>query len=130
MCLSVTGTNEEWDAYIHEKLNRWPQQTVNLLVEAKVAGRPVYILKFENLKADTVKEMKKVMDFLGFSYTENEVSERLSAGFSKFYRNHTATFSHFTADQEQYIHNVVYSTSQFMKEKGIHDMFPGIDDYL
>ena len=128
--MSFTGTNEEWDKYMHIKLNRWPQQTVNLLIEAKVAGRPVYILKFEDLKADTAKEMKKVTNFLGFSITEEEVAKKLMTGFSKFYRNHTAEFSHFTADQEKYVHSVVYSTSQFMKEKGVYDMFPGIDDYL
>ena len=90
----------------------------------------MHILKFEDMKADTVREIKRVTDFLGFSYNEKEVSVRLGSGFTQFYRNHTAEFSHLTANQEQYIHNVVYSTSQFMRENGIYDMFPGIDEYL
>ena len=77
-----------------------------------------------------MREMKRVTDFLGFSFTEHEVSERLEAGYSKFYRNHTAEFSHFTPEQELYIQDVVASTSKFMKDNGIHDMFPRIDDYL
>ena len=85
---------------------------------------------FEDLKADTVGEMKKVTDFLGFSYTAEEISARLNSGFSQFYRNHTANFTHFTPDQETYIHDVIYNTSQFMGEKGLYDMFPRIDDYL
>ena len=109
---------------------RWPKQTVNLLTEAKLAGRPVYILIFEDLKADTVGEMKKLTDFLGFSYTLEEISARLGGGFSQFYRNHTASFSKFTPDQEKYIQNVVNITSQFMREKGLHDLFPRIDDYI
>ena len=124
------GDNKDWDKYIHVKLSRWPQQTVNLLTEAKLARRPIYILMFEDLKADTVGEMKKVTDFLGFSYTAEEISAQLNSGFSKFYRNHTANFTHFTPDQERYIHDVVYNTSEFMREKGLYDMFPRIDDYL
>ena len=124
------GANKDWNDYIHSKLLRWPQQTVNLLTEAKLAGRPVHILIFEDLKADTVGEMKKLTDFLGFSYTMEEISARLGGGFSQFYRNHTASFSHFTTDQEKYVQDVVYSTSQFMREKGLYDLFPRIDDYI
>jgi hypothetical protein len=126
---SFFGENKDWENYIHLKLPRWPQQTVNLLLEAKTAGRPVYVLVFEDLKAGTAQEMKKLTDFLGFSFSEQEVSDRLAAGFSKFYRNHTAEFSHFTPAQEQYVHDVVSKTSQFMKDNGIYDLFPGIDDY-
>ena len=127
---SFAGENKDWDAYIHSKLPRWPLQIVNLLTEAKLSQRPVHILQFEDLKSDTARELKKVADFLGFSYSLEEVTTRLQAGFTKFYRNHTAQFSHFTAGQEQYIHDVVYRTSQVMRENGLYELFPRIDDYL
>ena len=126
----LAGDNQMWERYIHLKLPRWSHQMVNLLQEAKMATRPVYILVFEDLKADTVGEMKKVTDFLGFSFTEREVAERLAAGFSKFYRNHTSEFNHFTPAQESYISDVVRVTSQFMRDNSIHDMFPRIDEYI
>lgn len=129
-CTSFAGENKDWDAYIHLKLPRWPVQIVNLLTEAKLSQRPVHILQFEDLKSDTARELKKVTDFLGFSYSLEEVSTRLQAGFTKFYRNHTTQFSHFTAVQEQYIHDVVYRTSQVMRENGLYGLFPRIDDYL
>ena len=124
------GANKDWDDYIHSKLMRWPKQIVYLLTEAKLAGCPVHILIFEDLKADTVGEMKKLTDFLGFSYTMEEISARLEDGFSQFYRNHTASFSHFTPDQEKFIQDVVTKTSQFMKENGLYDLFPRVDDYI
>ena len=122
--------NEAWDEYIHLKLFRWPKQITYLLQEAKLAKRPVHVLMFEDLKADTVREMKKVTDFLGFSFTEQEIAERLGMGFSKFYRNHTAEFSYFTAKQESLIHDVVKNTSRILKSNGIYDMFPRIDEYM
>ena len=103
---------------------------VNLLQEAKFSRCPVYVLIFEDLKRDPVTELKKLTDFLGFSLTEQEVSERLGAGFSKFYRNHTAEFSHFTQQQEMYVHHVVSTTLEFMMDHDIYDMFPRIEDYL
>ena len=130
-CLSVlTGENEAWNKYIGLKLFCWPTQITYLLQEAKLAKRPVHVLIFEDLKADTVREMKKVTDFLGFSFTEQEVAKRLGMGFSKFYRNHTAEFSYFTAEQERLIHDVVNHTSRNLKSDGVYDMFPRIDDYL
>ena len=127
---NILGENKDWEKHIYNKLPWWSQQTVNLLMEAKAANHPVYIVKFEDLKADTVREMKRVTDFLGFSYSEQEVSQRLEAGYSKFYRNHTTNYSHFTSEQEQYIRDAVTTTSQFMKDNGIYDMFPRIDEYL
>ena len=125
-----TGENEAWNKHIHLKVFRWPKQITYLLQEAKFAKRPVYVLMFEDLKADTVREMKKVTDFLGFSFTEQEIAERLGMGFSKFYRNHTADFSHFTAKQESLIHDVVNRTARILKSHGVYYMFPRIDDYL
>ena len=130
-CLSVyTGENEDWNKFLHFKLLRWPKQITYLLQEAKFAKRPVHVLMFEDLKADTVREMKSVTDFLGFSFTEQEIAERLGMGFSKFYRNHTAEFSHFTAKQESWIHDVVNRTSRILKSHGLYDMLPRIDEYL
>ena len=95
-----------------------------------MAKRPVLILRYEDLKENTSQEMKRVTDFLGFSYSLDEVAARLEDGYSQFYRNHTVDFTHFTPTQELFIHNMINTTSHLMKEYDIYSMFPHINDYL
>lgn len=95
-----------------------------------MAKRPVLILRYEDLKENTSQEMKRVTDFLGFSYSLDEVAARLEDGYSQFYRNHTVDFTHFTPTQELFICNMINTTSHLMKEYAIYSMFPHINDYL
>ena len=101
-----------------------------LLAEAKVAQCPVLILRYEDLKKHSVPEMKRVTDFLGFSFTKKEVSARLRGGYPQFYRNHTVDFQHFTPAEEQFLHSLIHNTTLLMKEYGVYSMFPHIDQYL
>ena len=49
-------------------------------------GRPVHIVKYEDLKLATLKEVKRMLDFLQFPYEEEELKERITTDFSTFYR--------------------------------------------
>lgn len=95
-----------------------------------MAKRPVLILRYEDLKENTAQEMKRVTDFLGFSYSLDEVAARLENGYSQFYRNHTADFLHFTPAQERFVHNLINTTIHLMKQYDIYGMFPHITEYL
>ena len=88
------------------------------------------ILHFEDLIVETVKEMKKVTDFLGFNISQEEVTHRLGNGYTDFYRNHKANFSHFTSEQESYIHEMIETTVLHMKTHNLYNMFPRIIEYL
>lgn len=88
------------------------------------------MVRYEDLKNNTIMEMKKMIDFLGFSHiSEAEVRERLSKGFTSFYRNHRDNFSHYTDEQKDFIHQQVQDTINALREQGRENVFP-IHEYL
>ena len=87
-------------------------------------------MRYEDLKSDTVKEMKKVMDFLGFPHlSEADITERLGQGYSQFYRNHKDSFEHFTEEQKAFVHKQVVDVISTLKQYGLENAFP-INEYL
>ena len=92
-----------------------------------IAGKnnPFHIVRYEDLKNDTVKEMKKALNFLGFSHiSETDIRERLGEGYNSFYRNHRDDFGHFTEAQKSFVRQQVQDTINTLREHGKEDSFP------
>ena len=87
------------------------------------------MVQYERLKNDTVGEVKRMLEFLGFTYPREEISRRLKEGFTAFYRNHRDEFEHFTPSQKAYLTSIVNETARILKEYDVGDGFP-IHDYL
>ena len=120
--------NEDWDKFVRVRAKRWRDHVTGWIMAAKY--NPLHIVRYEDLKKDTVKEMKKVMDFLGFSdISDSDIKERLGEGYNTFYRNHKDIFSHYTQEQKEFVHQRVEETIEIVKDQGKENLFP-IDLYL
>lgn len=123
-----TENNKDWDKHIREKTKRWSAEVSGWIIAGK--DNPLIVVRYEDLKKDTAKEMKRVMDFLGFSHiSESDIKERLGEGYNSFYRNHKDNFSHYTEGQKSFIRQQVESTINALREHGKENVFP-IDEYL
>ena len=91
---------------------------------------PFLVVRYEDLKSNTIKEMKKVVDFLGFSHiSEADIADKLGEGYNNFYRNHTDSFAHFTDEQKAVVRQQVKEAIKILKEQGRDNLFP-IHEYL
>ena len=123
-----TESNKDWDKYIREKTKRWSAEVSGMIIAGK--DNPFLAVRYEDLKKDTVREMKRVMDFLGFSrISESDIRERLGDGYNNFYRNHKDNFTHYTEEQKLFIRQQVENTINTLREHGKENIFP-IDEYL
>ena len=123
-----TESNKDWDKYIQEKTKRWSAEVSGMIIAGK--DNPFLAVRYEDLKKDTVREMKRVMDFLGFSrISESDIRERLGDGYNNFYRNHKDNFTHYTEEQKLFIRQQVENTINTLREHGKENIFP-IDEYL
>ena len=121
--INVSENHEGWNAHVEEKGKRWSDHITGWIISGK--DNPFHIVQYEDLKNDTVKEMKKVMDFLGFSHlSEADIAERLDQGYNNFYRNHKDDFVHFTEEQKAFVHEQVVNTINTLKEYGLENVFP------
>ena len=77
---------------------------------------PMLTVFFEDLKEDTAREVKRMLDFLEYPYNNAELQATLLGGFNQFYRNHTDTFDHFTADQREAYNTVITDVVKRLKQ--------------
>ena len=84
----------------------------NLLSQRR---HPVLTITYEDLKTNTVAEMLRMLNFLQFPYLREEVEQRLQGGFTKFYRNHTDSFDHFTNEQKVFVNGIISDVVQKLR---------------
>ena len=86
-------------------------------------------MSYEDIKADTLREVKRMLEFLKFPYKESELVERLATEFNDFHRVSHPTFDHYTAEQREYVRAKVKETVQLLK-KWNHTNVAQIEKYL
>ena len=67
----------------------------------------VLVVRYEDIKTDTLGEVKRMLDFLKYPYSDAELRGKLEEDFTTFYRNHSYSFDHFTASQKDYFNDIV-----------------------
>ena len=86
--------------------DRWRRHVCGWLLNGQ--NNPLHIVKFEDLQADTPKEMSKILSFFGgITASHATIASKIGVGYNKFHRNHTDTFHHFTSVQEDYVVNAI-----------------------
>ena len=86
--------------------------------------------RYEDLKLDTFKEVKRMLDFLQFGYDNEELRQRLATNFSTFHRQHTEKeFQHFTSEQRIFVDNGISASVDYLKRYNHGETF-GIEEYL
>ena len=94
-------------------------------------NHPVHVVSYENLQRDAVGEVEKILDFLKFSYTHDDLVERLKQDYSDFQRphSHDTDFQHFSPEQKDYVRNTLMDMIELAKKAGKMDLFH-FDEYI
>ena len=88
---------------------------------------PTLVIRYEDVKQNTIREVKRMLDFLQFPYKEEVIEEQLEKDFSQFRRKHRESFEHFTTKQREHVMKCVQS-SRTELEHQLHMTF-GIEEY-
>ena len=123
----IPGNNSGWNTFLQQKAVRWPTHITSWIVNGR--NNPFYVVRYEDLKSNTTREVQKLLKFLGAPYSEQEINRRLKAGFNDFYRNHHDDFRHFTPEQERFITGLVNQTIATLKVYGLDSVF-SLQEYL
>ena len=84
-CVFVVN-NSAWDRTVKSKFQQWKTHITRWL---KVTNTPVLVVGFENLKNNTFTELKRMLDFLGYPYSDDNVVCAIKSPSEKFHRKHT-----------------------------------------
>lgn len=126
-----TGNCSEWNGFLYGIGPRWKKTIEKWFLDPRSLARPVLVVRYEDLKRDPVKEVKRMLEFLKFTYDEQSLAERLAKKASEsFHRNHTdSNFEHYTTEQKKYINSLLQDTIQLLKQRGVEQRF-NLHEYL
>ena len=71
---------------MQEQIKQWAQYFHVWLTDGIKGKHPVHVVKYEDLKLDTLKGVKGILDFLRFKYDEEELREKIATNFNTFHR--------------------------------------------
>ena len=107
---------------------RWKEMVDNWIIQSK-PQHPVLVVRYEDIKANQVSEVKRILDFLHFPYEEEELHSRLSEGHGSFQRKHTNTFDPYTSTQRKFVKSIVHQTTNLAKLRD-WDSVLRLEEYL
>ena len=76
------------------------------------------------------QEVKRVLKFLQFPYSEEEVGSAVQSGFSSYYRNHTDSFQHFTGEQRMVVNTAISQITTRLRAHNFSDLANHLDTYI
>lgn len=130
--MSPTGDNPKWNTFVHTvipRLRPWNSYFPWMMDEIK-KGHPVLVVKYEDLKSDSLTQVKRMLQFLRVPYSDEELHKRLSTDYGRFHRKHTGVeFDHYTPEQRQYVTAMVLEAVMFLTANNNGTTY-GIEDYL
>lgn len=125
------GNCSEWNGFLYGIGPRWKKTIEKWFLDPRSLARPVLVVRYEDLKRDPVEEVKRMLEFLKFTFDEQSLAERLAKKASEsFHRNHTdINFEHYTTEQKKYINSLLQDTIQLLKQRGVEQRF-NLHEYL
>jgi len=82
------GNNKDWRKFINNSAGKWKKH-INRWLNSRLSNTyTILVVKFENLLTNLRAELKRMMDFLGYPYTEEELDCTINSGTNSFRRNH------------------------------------------
>lgn len=87
-------------------------------------------VRYEDLKTDTVAEVARMLDFLEFPFSREEVEHRIGEGFTQFYRNHTDSFGHFTSEQKIFVNGIIFDVVEKVQNSKYSALASKLQEYV
>ena len=124
----VLSGNDKWRGFAEEYLKKWFMR-LNKWVFMN-DNHPVHVVSYEDLQNDTVREVEKILDFLHFPYSHEDLIQRLRVDFTTFQRHHMNDgFQHFSPEQKERLRLTLKITISTAKKSGKEHLFH-FNEYL
>ena len=94
--------NPAWNKEVKKRSQDWK---VHITQWLNVTQIPVLVVGFENLKNDTYTELKRMLDFLGYPYSEDNVLCAIKSPTETFHRKHKKDLNVFSPELQKIIVN-------------------------
>ena len=77
------------------------------------------VVKYENLKANLLTELRRILDFLGHDYTENDLKCTLKSNTEQFHRKHSTDVDPYSTLQKRNMHSQIKIANRLLSQFNI-----------
>ena len=125
----IAGENKEWNMYVYIQTLKW-QRTILAWVVNNM-GHSVLVVKYEDMKANMSKELRRMLNFLQVPYTEAQFQSVVTSGYEKFRRHHSSQddYDHYTSEQRAFVNSVIRTTHSILEEYYLSEIC-SVHEYL
>ena len=110
--LSLTDKNsDQWTRDVTRMSNGW---LTHIRLCLKPHHNSTLVVKFENLKANLMVELRRILDFLGYHYTEDDLLCTIQSNSDQFHRKHTTDFDPYTPEQRSNVGSVIQKANELL----------------
>ncbi|CAI8058343.1 WSC domain-containing protein 1 [Geodia barretti] len=110
---------EKWDTFLRGYMRHWSSRLLQWIIYQD--KHPIHILRYEDLKQDTVGEIEKTLDFLDVSYDPETVRKQLNLDYADFKRTHHRNhYNYYSVEQKEFV-NFFQTLNLWLEEPRLHD---------
>lgn len=99
------------------------------IIEWSTSNHTVLVVKYEDLKGDSLEQVMRMLNFLGYNCSQTEVAARLKGGFTEFRRKHRDSQDYYTDYQKRELNGIIMQTINTLKAYNLHHLFQ-LKEYL
>ena len=101
----VKGQSQAWKKHVSQWLN--------------TRGIPVLFVGYENLRNDTYTELKRMLDFLGYPYSDEDVLCTVRRRDESFHRNHTKEIHPYSPELQTFVNSQIKQINNGLQKHNI-----------
>ena len=117
MQLFPLGDDKEWNDTVYESADKWKDHVQRWLNGRLPYGSTILVVKFEDLLTDLRTELIRMMEYLEYPYTEEDLNCAIKSNTNFFRRNHSHSkhIKHFTQTQIDVVYRKIQEVAKFLK---------------
>lgn len=116
MFIPLENQTVKWRNQVNRKSGLWLHHITDCLNSTPI---PVIVVKFENLKSKLYEELQKILDFLKYSYKEEDLECTVNHKSDSFHRKHNGTIDPYSSEQKQKILNSIQEANKILSQYNI-----------
>lgn len=112
-----SGNNKSWNDFVLREAPAWKKTLFAFLLNTH--SHPVMVARYEDLKKNLEVELARMLNFMQVPYRLSQLRQCVDKGYSKYKRSKDGEFEHYTAQQREYVSNIIRETAEELDVYGL-----------
>ena len=113
------GENKDWMSFIYSSALKWSQHVRFWLGPHRPHNASVLVVKYEKLLTDLRTELVRIMKYLDYPYTEDDLQCTINSNTLAFRRNHSVYVEHYTQSEVDMMYKQIKLANKLLKNHNI-----------